>query len=82
MTTAVPDDYAEWERVEACESGGVPADGPTYYGVLGMTEAAWVEGGGQEFAPTPYGATFDQQAEVATVVNHGYVPDGDGCHGW
>jgi hypothetical protein len=66
-----------------CESHWVAADGPTYFGYLGETQASWNEYGGLRYAPTPYDATMAQQVAVGENIEGSYVPDqGLTCAGW
>jgi resuscitation-promoting factor RpfA len=72
-----------WDAVAQCESHWKPADGPTYYGLLGETEQTWTGYGGLQFADTPYDATMAQQVTIGERVEGSYVPDQGGvCAGW
>lgn len=56
-----------WDAVAECESGGNWAinTGNGYHGGLQFSPSTWSGYGGQEFAPTAYQATREQQITVA-----------------
>ena len=73
--------YAEWTKVAICEEGSWSnyAEGPNFYGSLGISTAAWSEYGSQ-FDRT--NATPEQQIEVGTAIVGSNVPDQSGCAAW
>lgn len=73
--------YAEWTKVAICEEGSWSnyAEGPNFYGSLGISAAAWSEYGSQ-FDRT--NATPEQQIEVGTAIVGSNVPDQSGCASW
>ncbi|MDA8102631.1 MAG: transglycosylase family protein [Nitrospiraceae bacterium] len=74
---------AAWMNVAQCENGGQNVDGPVYSGMLGISLTNWYAYGGTQFAPTPYGASFDEQIIVAMRIQAGApVPDRYSCSAW
>jgi len=65
--------------VATCEEGG--RNDPRF-GYLGIMPSSWLAYGGGRYSVTAGGATWDQQVEVATRINGGYVPDAYGCASW
>ena len=77
-------EYLAWSRVSLCESGGWGtanyAQGPNYFGNLGISSAAWDE----------YGSGFDRSSsspDIQIIVaerieGDAVVPDQGDCVGW
>jgi hypothetical protein len=78
-TTTTPPESSIWWRVARCEEGG--ANDPTY-GYFGIHVDSWLAYGGADYAPTPGGATYAQQVDVAQRIDGAYVPDAYGCASW
>ena len=69
--------------MERCESGGVNADGPTYFGLLGISGRTWAAYNRFGFPSNAYYATLGQQIIVGEAIEGSYVPDQNGtCAGW
>ena len=83
--------HDHWLRIGRCEqpgSGyggiewtvdGVFGNGLAGGGGLGISNGAWSEAGGQQYAPRPGGASPFQQMEVATRIYQRHGPGAWGC---
>lgn len=89
-SAAPPPTTAEWGAIVHCESGGrnvhTAIPGPfTAQGYFQITIGTWLDNGGGEFAPTPMGATFAQQQQIADRIHaaRGFQPwdSSKGCWG-
>jgi hypothetical protein len=58
-----------WEAVSWCETNHNWNDGGYYAGGLGIAKSAWRGYGGRQFAPTPKGATKEEQIIVANRIS-------------
>lgn len=68
---------ALWDRMAQCETGGNWHLHGRYAGGLGIYVGTWRTVGGDEFAPTPDGATREQQIAVAERIRARF-----GIHAW
>ncbi len=74
-----------WERLHICEQAdswtvdGTFGNGLRGGGGLGISNGAWDEAGGRQYAPIPGMATPDQQIAVAEVILARHGPGAWGC---
>ncbi|MGC9494748.1 transglycosylase family protein [Streptomyces sp. WG7] len=64
-------DGASWDRVAECETGGAWSQnsGNGYYGGLQLSQDAWEQYGGLEYAPSADQASRSQQVRVAEKIH-------------
>lgn len=84
--------YTVWDRLAQCESSGrwhivtrvhFPDGTPvTYFGGLQMDATFWANHGGLDYAPTPAGASREDQIEVAINGRDGRVGRAQGWGAW
>jgi hypothetical protein len=76
-----PAEFTAWSKVNECEEGGDwHVSGPEYSGGLGISNANWVNYGGEFFTHTAATATPDEQIVVAMRIQKN-PPDQNGCDG-
>lgn len=73
-----PGDGSVWDRLAQCESGGNWSyDGPSGYdGGLQFLPSTWLSNGGGQYAPYAWGATREQQIDIAERLRaaRGFAP--------
>ncbi|MBX4177672.1 MULTISPECIES: transglycosylase family protein [Streptomyces] len=64
-------DGANWDRVAECETGGAWSQnsGNGYYGGLQLSQEAWEQYGGLEYAPSADEASRSQQIRIAEKIH-------------
>lgn len=78
-TTTAPPTSSVWWRVAVCEERGT---NDATFGYFGIYVSSWLAYGGGQYAPTPSGATYWQQVDIAERIDGSYVPDAYGCASW
>jgi len=74
-----PSSGVDWDAIAQCETGGDWSHQTQYDGGLGILHAAWLEYGGEQFAPYGSQASREEQIVVAERIYARHGLSGWGC---